>query len=81
MNRTARLQKGENSSYMELGAAIIYNPDDYMQAIDDSTQYLLVSKPSKSLETWITAASAKDQDINTMEKFIASLGTMFSPHY
>ena len=66
---------------MELGAAIIYNPDDYMQAIDDSTQHLLVSKPSKSLETWITAASAKDQDINTMEKLIASLGSMFSTDY
>lgn len=66
---------------MELGAAIIYNPDDYLQAIDDSTQLLLVSKPSKSLETWITAASAKDQEINTMEKLVASLESMSSPDY
>jgi hypothetical protein len=66
---------------MELGAAIIYNPDNFLQTIDDSTQQLLVSKPSKSLETWITAASAKDQDINTMEKLIASLGSVFSTHY
>ena len=40
---------------------IFDNPDDYMQAIDDSTQQLLISKSAKSLETWITAASAKDQ--------------------
>lgn len=65
---------------MELGAAIFYNPEDYMQAIDDGTQHLLVSKPSKSLETWITAASAKDQEINTMEKLIASLESMLLIH-
>lgn len=61
---------------IELGAAIIYNPNDYVQAIDDSTQHLLVSKPSKSLATWITAASQKEAEINTLEKLKANVESL-----
>jgi len=58
---------------IELGAAIMYNPDDYLQEIDDSTQHLLISKPALSLETTITAASQKEEEINTMEKLLAHI--------
>jgi hypothetical protein len=58
---------------VELGAAIMYNPEDFLQEIDDSTQHLLVSKPTMQLETWITAASEIEEEINTMEKLIARL--------
>jgi hypothetical protein len=50
---------------------------DFKTAID---VYSKVTPGLESLETWITATSAKDQDINTMEKLIASLESMFSNH-
>lgn len=56
---------------IELGAAFIFNPQDFEKEIDDSTQYLLISKPAKSLETWITAASRKETEINTLDKLKA----------
>jgi len=56
---------------IELGAAFIYKPGDYVKAIDDSTQHLLVSKPVRTLATWITAASEKETEINTLDKLKA----------
>lgn len=58
---------------VELGAAFIYNPEDFEKVIDDSTQYLLISKPCTQLETWITAASEREERINNLDKLIASL--------
>ncbi|MDA6070165.1 DUF4861 domain-containing protein [Flavobacterium sp. AC] len=54
-----------------IGAAIIYNPKDYEKSTDDGTQYLLISKPTKSLETKIISASAREQEINTLDKLEA----------
>ncbi|MDR7371717.1 DUF4861 family protein [Flavobacterium aquidurense] len=54
-----------------IGAAIIYNPKDYEKNTDDGTQYLLISKPTKSLETKIIAASAREQELNTLDKLEA----------
>lgn len=59
-----------------LGAAIIYDMQDFVKEIDDGTQHLLVSKPTRKLETWISAASDKEQEINTMNKLIAQLKTI-----
>ena len=56
-----------------LGAAIVFNPEDYLKEIDDSTQHLLVSKPTIKLKTGITAASEIEEKINTMKNLIASL--------
>ncbi len=61
---------------IELGAAFIYNPADFEKEIDDSTQYLLISKPAKSLETWITAASQKEAEINTLDKLKANVESL-----
>jgi hypothetical protein len=58
---------------VELGAAIIYNPADFIQTEDDGTQFLLISKPCKQLSTWISSACAREPEINTMKKFIRFL--------
>ncbi|MGB3146085.1 MAG: DUF4861 family protein [Maribacter sp.] len=55
---------------IEIGAAILYNPDDYLQSIDDGTQYLLISKPLNYLETTILSASSKEEELNTLDKLV-----------
>jgi hypothetical protein len=54
-----------------IGAAIKYNPKDYVKNTDDGTQYLLISKPTKHLETEVVSASAREKEINTWDKLEA----------
>ncbi len=54
-----------------VGAAIKYNPKDYVKNTDDGTQYLLISKPTVSLETKIISSSEKEQELNTLDKLEA----------
>jgi hypothetical protein len=54
-----------------IGAAIKYNPKDYVKNMDDGTQYLLISKPTTHLETQIVSASARETEINTLDKLEA----------
>ncbi|MEO8255466.1 MAG: DUF4861 family protein [Flavobacterium sp.] len=61
------------ASQVEIGAAIKYNPKDYIKDIDDGTQYLLISKPTKHLETKIVSSSAIEKELNTFEKLVAFL--------
>ena len=56
---------------VEIGAGIIYNPKDYEKNTDDGTQYLLISKPTKSLETKIISSSAKETELSTLDKLEA----------
>ncbi|KAF2336941.1 DUF4861 domain-containing protein [Flavobacterium daemonense] len=56
---------------IEMGAAIKYNPKDYEKTTDDGTQYLLISKPTKNLETQIISSSAREQELNTLDKLEA----------
>jgi hypothetical protein len=56
---------------IEVGAAIKYNPKDYVKNSDDGTQYLLISKPTKHLETQIVSACARETEINTLDKLEA----------
>jgi len=58
---------------VEIGAAIMYNPADFLQTEDDGTQFVLISKPCKQLKTWISSACAREPEINTMKKFISFL--------
>ncbi|WP_319226911.1 DUF4861 family protein [Draconibacterium orientale] len=55
---------------VEIGAAIIYNPADYVQTEDDGTQFLLIGKPGKQLTTWVSSACGREAEINTLKKFI-----------
>ena len=56
---------------VEIGAAIMYNPKDYVKNNDDGTQYLLISKPTKNLETKIISSSAREEELNTLDKLEA----------
>lgn len=58
---------------VELGAAIIFNSNDFVENMDDGEQHLLVSKPTRYLSYWITSANAKESDLNSCEKFIEYL--------
>ncbi len=58
---------------VEIGAAILYNPDDFVKTADDGTQFLLISKPGKQLKTWISSACPREPEINTMKKFVSFL--------
>ncbi len=58
---------------VELGAAIKYNPADFVKSNDDGTQFLLISKPAKQLTTWVSSACGRESQINSMEKFIRFL--------
>jgi hypothetical protein len=55
---------------VELGAAIIFDKNDYLNKIDDGQQHLLISKPTRILEYWITSANAKEPVINDLDKFL-----------
>lgn len=54
-----------------IGAAIKYNPKNYVKNTDDGTQYLLISKPTKHLATEIVSASGREKEINTLDKLEA----------
>jgi hypothetical protein len=56
-----------------LGGAIIYNPEAISQTVDDGTQVLLISHPTKQLRTTISSASALESELNTMDKFMSFL--------
>jgi hypothetical protein len=58
---------------VELGAAIFFNSNDFVENLDDGEQHLLVSKPSRYLSYWITSANAKESDINSCKKFVEYL--------
>ena len=55
---------------VELGAAILFNPEDFDQKEDDGTQKLLISNPTKQLEYWITSSNARESKLNTLEAFV-----------
>ena len=55
---------------VELGAAIIFNPDDFEKKMDDGEAHLLIAKPGKYISCWISSANAREQKINTLEKFM-----------
>jgi hypothetical protein len=54
---------------VEVGAAIIFNPDDFEHRKDDGQQKLLISKLTKILEYWISSANARETELNSFEKF------------
>lgn len=56
---------------LNIGGAIIYNPDDYSAVQKADKEYMLISKPTKYLSTWITSACEKEKDFKTMENFVS----------
>lgn len=58
---------------LSIGAAIIYNPDDFYSIKKEEKEYQLVSKPTKYLETWISSSCEDENDLNTFESFVEYL--------
>ncbi|MFA9370182.1 MAG: DUF4861 family protein [Labilibaculum antarcticum] len=56
---------------IEVGAAIVINPDDFTDRKDDGKQQLYISKPTRYLSTWVTSTIEKDKKLETFEKFKA----------
>jgi len=54
---------------LELGAAIVFDPNDFIERIDDGDQRILISKPTKMLECWISSANARESELNSFERF------------
>lgn len=59
---------------VEIGAAIIFNKNDFENLWDDGKQHLLISNPTTKLETKITSANAREEGINTFEDFKQEVG-------
>ena len=55
---------------VKLGAAILFNSDDFVKKIDDGKQHLLVCKPGKYVSYWISSANEREPSLNTLEKFM-----------
>ena len=58
---------------LKIGAAIIYNPNDFERINKGKNAYELISKPTKYLETWITSACEKEENLNSVEAFVKYL--------
>lgn len=58
---------------LAIGAAILFNPDDFVSMNKEEKEYQLISKPAKYLETWISSSCEKEQELNTFEKLIEYL--------
>jgi hypothetical protein len=56
-----------------IGSGIVFDPNDFEQRSKGKTQFMLVSKPTKYLSTWITSSCEKESELNTIEKFQAYL--------
>lgn len=54
---------------LNIGAAILFHPNDYVQTITTDTQHLLISKPTHYLSTWITSAGGLEEGFKTSEQF------------
>lgn len=58
---------------LAIGAAIIYNPDDFIKVTKEEKEYQLISKPAKYLATWVSSSCEKEKELNTFEKLIEYL--------
>ena len=54
---------------VKIGAAILFDKIDFIKELDDGKQYLLISKPTNKLETWITSANERETEINSFNDF------------
>ena len=58
---------------LNIGGAIMFNPNDFEKINKEEKEYQLISKPTKYLETWVTSSCEKESELNTMESFIEYL--------
>jgi hypothetical protein len=53
-----------------VGAALIYQPGDFVRRQDEGSEILLISKSTAKISTKVISACAREPEINTMEKFV-----------
>jgi hypothetical protein len=53
-----------------VGAALIYQPDDFAKLLDDGSAVLLISKSTAKIATKVISACARESELNTMDKFV-----------
>jgi hypothetical protein len=53
-----------------VGAALLYQADDFVKQQDNGSEILLISKSTAKLSTRIISACTREAEINTMEKFM-----------
>jgi predicted amidohydrolase len=53
-----------------VGAALVYQPEDFAEPQDDGSSILLISKPTAKISTKIISACAREPELNTMDKFV-----------
>jgi hypothetical protein len=58
---------------VQIGGAILYDPEDFEKMMDDGNQYLLISKEGFKLKTRIASACAREPELNTPEAFLSFL--------
>lgn len=58
---------------LNIGAAILYDPNDFTQTQKTDTEYVLISKPTNYLSTWITSACEKEKDFDDLKDFVEYL--------
>ena len=58
---------------LKIGGGLVFNPNDYVSIKKEETEYELISKPTKYLSTWISSACEKEEELNSMEKFVEYL--------
>lgn len=63
---------------VKVAAAILFDKNDFEKQLDDGDQHLLISRPTKKLETWITSANARELEINTFERFVEEVEEVVS---
>lgn len=51
-----------------IGAAISYNASDFVEKKDLGNEFIVISKPMKSIETQVTTVSVHESEINTFDK-------------
>lgn len=54
---------------LEIGGALIYNPEHFQKKVKNDKEILLISKPCKYISTWITSACEKEKGFKTIKDF------------
>lgn len=58
---------------LNIGAAIIYNADDFERITKGAQQFEMISKPTRYMKTWITSAGELESQLNSMDLFVEYL--------
>ncbi|MDD3165922.1 MAG: DUF4861 family protein [Bacteroidales bacterium] len=58
---------------LEIGAAILYDANDFADVKWTDKEVQLISKPTKYLSHWIATACERESDLNSMQRFNAYL--------